>query len=374
MSLPTSPRQVYVNGRFLTQATTGVQRYAQETLNAIDASLNSQCTISWTVLAPKGTCLDSPWKNIKVREVGRLSGHAWEQLELPRYASDGCLVTLCGAPSILHKNHFFAIHDTAIYDMPDGYSFVYRSMYKLLYALSVNSSRAIFTVSNFSKERLAELFPRAANRIVTTYCGADHLKNRSDIQQDHQESIHDLRSPYVLAVSSLAPNKNFGAILALSDSLAGSGLQVAVVGTTSSKVFSLSPLTSSTITWLGRVSDQELHHLYQNAACFIFPSFYEGFGLPPIEAMTFGCPVVASRAASIPEICGQAALYFDPRSVEDLGLQLSRVLNEPQVAETLRSAGFIQASKYTWDNVARTILRTITLKDNSLAAADASRS
>jgi glycosyltransferase involved in cell wall biosynthesis len=359
MFRPSVPTHIYVNGKFLTQATTGVQRYARETLDAIDASLNSQCTLTWTVLAPRGAGSRAPWKHIELREVGSLSGHAWEQLELPRYASNGWLLTLCGAPSVLHRAHFFAIHDAALYDMPEGYGLVYRTFYRFLYALSVNRSRAVFTVSDFSQKRLASLFPRVADRIVNTYCGADHSAPR--ISASHREpSIPNLPSqPYVLAVSSLAPNKNVKVVAALSNLLAATDLQIAVVGGTNSNVFSPSKLKSSTILQMGYVNDRTLEDLYRNAACFIFPSLYEGFGLPPIEAMSFGCPVIASNATSIPEICGNAALYFDPTSVEELNSQLQRLLHEPKLAEALTDLGFIQSRKYTWNHVAQTILKTI---------------
>lgn len=114
---------VYVNGRFLTQSMTGVQRYALEALDAIDNILDESSyghTI-WNVLAPKGTSHRPTWKKLQFHRVGNFHGHIWEQLELPRYASDGLLLTLCGAPSVIHRKHISAIHDTAIYDCPDGY-------------------------------------------------------------------------------------------------------------------------------------------------------------------------------------------------------------------------------------------------------------
>lgn len=115
----------------------------------------------------------------------------------------------------------------------------------------------------------------------------------------------------------------------------------------------------SNIRWLGYVSDDDLKALYRSASCFIFPSLYEGFGLPPIEAMALGCPVIASSTASIPEICGNAALYFKPTSVEPLKGQLIKFLQSPTLSHELRAAGIARVTTYTWRNVAVTILQTI---------------
>jgi glycosyltransferase involved in cell wall biosynthesis len=359
MSRSILPAKIYVNGRFLTQATTGVQRYALESLNAIDALLRSGCNGQWIVLVPKGTDSQAKWNNIELRTVGILSGHAWEQLELPRYASDGWLLTLCGAPSLLHSAHLFAIHDAAIYDMPSGYSLLYRTYYRILYRLCVNRAKAVFTVSEFSRNRLASLFPNISSRIVITYNGADHSGSPSAMhcKQPVEKSV--LQHPYILAVNSLAPNKNFGTILKLSEMLADTDLRVVVVGGSNSRVFAKAEYSPLKVSWLGYVSDEELDQLYRHASCFVFPSLYEGFGLPPIEAMTRGCPVIASNAASIPEICGDAALYFDPRSVEALKAQILRVMQMPSIREDLRRKGYEKVKRYSWNKVALAIVNTI---------------
>lgn len=359
MRLPTVPKQIYVNGRFLTQTTTGVQRYARETLDAMDVLLDGEAKTKWTVLTPKGIAFQRKWKNIEMRTVGRLSGHAWEQLELPRYASDGWLLTLCGAPSFLHSSHLFAIHDTAIYDMPMGYSFLYRAYYRILYRLCVNRAKVIFTVSEFSRSRLAALFPNAAGEIVITYGGADHLGNATEVRPTDAVVTSTRPYPYILAVSSLAPNKNFPLIFELAELLEGADVRILVVGAMNSSVFAKTDVSSSNISWLGYVSDDELERLYRHAACFVFPSLYEGFGLPPIEAMSLGCPVIASNAASIPEVCGNAALYFNPSSALELKSQFLRLLHESDLAEELRRRGDQQAKKFTWIQVALIINNVI---------------
>jgi glycosyltransferase involved in cell wall biosynthesis len=359
MAISRSNTRIYVNGRFLTQRVTGVQRYAYETLKAIDALLDHNSTASWTVLVPKGVVPNKQWHHIDFATVGFLSGHAWEQFELPFYASDGWLLTLSGAPCLFHSKHLFSVHDTAIYDMPSGYSILYRTYYRTLYRLCLTRAKAILTVSQFSRNRLVTLFPSISGRVFVTFNGADHSNRSANSKPSIGDEINAAGHRYILAVSSLAPNKNFDIILKLSEILDDSGLRIVVAGNSNAKVFGRSELSSSRIEWLGYVSDEELERLYRHAVCFVFPSLYEGFGLPPIEAMRQRCPVVASNAASIPEVCGDAALYFNPQSVEELKSQIVRVLHEPGLSDALRRRGEQQAKKYTWNNVARTILLAI---------------
>jgi glycosyltransferase involved in cell wall biosynthesis len=104
--------------------------------------------------------------------------------------------------------------------------------------------------------------------------------------------------------------------------------------------------------WIGRRDDAELRALYAGAACFVFPSLNESFGLPAVEAMACGCPVVASTAGSLPEVCGEAALLADPRDPRAIAAAVRRVLDEPGLADRLRAAGHARAGGYTWRDAA----------------------
>jgi glycosyltransferase involved in cell wall biosynthesis len=101
---------------------------------------------------------------------------------------------------------------------------------------------------------------------------------------------------------------------------------------------------------LGHVTRDELVDLYQRAAALVFPSLYEGFGQPPLEAMACGCPVASSNAASLPEVCGDAASFFDPTSIEEMIAAVEAVLDDP---ETWRARGLARASDFSWDTTAR---------------------
>jgi Glycosyltransferase len=111
---------------------------------------------------------------------------------------------------------------------------------------------------------------------------------------------------------------------------------------------------------LEEVSQEKLQNLYGAASAFIFPSLYEGFGLPPLEAMASGCPVIASNAASIPEVCGEAALYFDPQSVQQLAEQMGKIVREKNLQRQLIRKGLEQSTHFSWESAAK-LYRTLFL-------------
>jgi glycosyltransferase involved in cell wall biosynthesis len=107
------------------------------------------------------------------------------------------------------------------------------------------------------------------------------------------------------------------------------------------------------------VSDDELKSLYANAACFIYPSLYEGFGLPPLEAMSSGCPVIAACAGSLPEVCGDAALYCNPRSPQDIADKIKMMMGDEALRKELRSRGFSRIKNFTWEKCTKETLSVI---------------
>ena len=137
-------------------------------------------------------------------------------------------------------------------------------------------------------------------------------------------------------------------------------LQLCIVGGAPEKWGStLQQIVERNIIYAGRISDSEVKALYTHALAYIFPSLYEGFGIPPLEAMHCGCPVIASNRTSIPEVCGDAALYFDPTSTENLQLEVERILLDEKLREGLIYNGHQRAQLFRWDTNAKRIASTI---------------
>jgi glycosyltransferase involved in cell wall biosynthesis len=346
---------VYLNGRFLTQPVTGVQRYAREVLAAMDEALalSVEPPLKLVLLTPPGTALP-PLRHVTARAVGRLHGHAWEQLELPAHCRGHLLWSLASTGPLFKTLQSVTVHDAAVVRMPHTYSRAFRWWYRLLLARLGPRLPLVMSVSRFSAGEAMACFGVPADRLRVSLEGWQHSQRE---QPDDSILVrHDLaRRPFVLVVSSPTPNKNFQAIVEALKSLGAAAPVCVAVGAADPGVFRGAAATTGLL-HVGRVSDAQLLALYRSAACFVFPSFYEGFGLPPLEAMAQGCPVLASTAAAVQEVCGDAALYFAPGRPADLAARLQRVLANPALRARLSAAGRERARAFSWAAAARTHL------------------
>ncbi len=346
-----------INGRFLTQPISGVQRYAWEVVRQWDAMIATGAeTVRGAdveLLCPEGAKLPAPLAAIRVRTVGRLQGHAWEQWSLPLAARGRRLINLCNTAPLLHGSQMVTIHDAAVFSAPFGYSRKFIAWYRFLYRALVARGARIVTVSAFSRDELHR-YLGAALDIDVIHESGDHIGEVAPDASLIQQAGLDGRR-FVLAVSSMNPNKNFAAIVKAFETGAHPDVELVVAGGTNPKVFAAAGALPPGVRHLGYVTDGQLRALYEAAACFAFPSHYEGFGLPPLEAMVCGCPVVSSSAASMPEICGPAALYFDPDDPAELARRLDEVLGDPAIAVRLRAAGHDRVRQFTWQRCAASL-------------------
>lgn len=354
----------YINGRFLTQRITGVQRYAREMTLALDQLLQEKTSDGneYTILAPKNIIDTLPCKRIQFKVCGHLSGHLWEQIELPYYAKNGYLLNFCNCAPLIKKNQAVTIHDAAIAAFPSAYSWKFRLWYRVMYTVLGKRLNTIFTVSNFSRNELNKYFGIPKEKIHVTYNGVEHLK---DIQPDDR-ILAKIPKDYVLAVSSQNPTKNFKLVLEAAEQL--SDINFVIAGGSNAKVFNgKGEKTLVNVQYVGYVSDQELVSLYRHAKVFVYPSLYEGFGIPPLEAMYFGCPVIVSNCASLPEACGDAAVYCNPYDVNRLKHDIEEfVSNLVKRAEYVR-LGTQRIKLFQWDKEARKICKDYLKLDGQIS-------
>ncbi|WP_428419884.1 glycosyltransferase family 4 protein [Methylibium sp.] len=339
--------QVFINGRFLSQRVTGVQRYAHETLRCLDDLLGQteQRFARWTLLVPPGVDVP-PQRNIEVRTVGRLRGHLWEQIELPWFARKGLLFSFGFTGPLVKARQIITVHDAAVVRMPQVYGWRFRAWYRLVVGWVAARAPRVLTVSKFSADEAAACFGIAPEQLRVTTEGWQHLD--SVVPDDSLLDRHGLRGkPFALAVSSPTPNKNFAAISKALDLLGADAPRCVVVGAADAAIFQ-SAGSGDALLRVGYVTDGQLKALYQHATCFVFPSFYEGFGIPALEAMACGCPVIASTAPALREVCGEAALSFDPSSAPALADRLRQLFDQPPLQARLRAAGLERAKAYSW--------------------------
>jgi glycosyltransferase involved in cell wall biosynthesis len=342
----------YVNGRFLTQPFSGVQRFATE----VSAAL-LRIDGATTLLAPPGV-IDRGGASIRdasIRTVGRRGGQAWEQLELPGHARNGVLLNLGNTAPLRLRRQVVVIHDCGVFSTPQAYSWKFRAWYKLMQTALARSGARIVTVSAFSRAEIVRHLGVPAERVAVMPEGGDHMR-RVALEPGAPAAFGLEPGRYVLVVGNLAAHKNLGALGELARMLAERGMVLAVAGGLDRGVFDgrsgAGPRLPQPARYLGRVSDGALGALYRQAACFVFPSLYEGFGLPALEAMECGCPVVASDIPALREVCGDAALFCDPASPPDFARQVGRLLDEAGRADQLREAATARLSRYGWDNAA----------------------
>ncbi|MDL5039743.1 glycosyltransferase family 4 protein [Heyndrickxia coagulans] len=350
--------KVYINGRFLTQNITGVQRFANEIVKEIDNYLDNNF-LEVELLVPRIYNETISYKNIIVKRVGKLNGHFWEQFELPFYASKGLLINLCNTGPMFNKNQITVIHDVAVYSNSENFSFLFKTWYRILLNLQGKFSKRIVTVSNFSKKEIVKNLNIKAKKVQVIYEGKEHFEklksNYSIIKKYKLEN-----KPYLLAVSSLNPNKNFGLIIKSLEYLKDVELDIVIAGGTDPKVFNSKNIKiPSKVKYVGYVSDTELKALYEHAFCFIYPSYYEGFGLPPLEAMSIGCPIIISNRASLPEVGGEAALYCNPDDPKDLAMQIRKIFFDKECRMKMIKNGYYQSRKFTWKKSTKELLQII---------------
>ena len=243
-------------------------------------------------------------------------------------------------------------------------------VYRVVIASAVKRARAIITVSHFTEADLLTTYPETAGRITVTYEAAEHssewsseaevrsLLERLELLDGTPRDILESVRPYFLYVGNAYPHKNLEILFAVARAFPE--YRLVLVGKDDFFYERLrargKELGLTNILFTGFLTDQELSPLYRYSRAYVFPSLYEGFGLPPLEAMSRGAVVVASRAGSLPEILGEAAYWYEAESESALIDALRSVTTDHGLAETLRTRGYAQVARYSFRTMARETL------------------
>jgi len=340
---------IYINARWLLNTPSGVERYAYQITKALH-----QIGAPIVLICPKHGLIHKAYNTDGLTIVRYAIGHShlWEQLILPWFfinKKDYILLSLMGLGSVLVPNKIITIHDLSFLHEPSWFSRCYYIFYKYMMPLAIRTSKHIFTVSKFSKNEILHYYPWIdAQKITLAPCAVD----TSFFTPSNQPREH-----YVLAVSSIDPRKNF---LRLIKALNNTQIPLKIVGN-SGRVFSSMDLPHTTnITFLGHVDDQHLLQLYHQASVFIFPSLYEGFGLPLLEAMAAGCPVIAADIPIMHEVCDNAATYCNPNDETDILHTVQQLLTSSQSEITANvKTGYQNVERYSWISSAKNIYQVI---------------
>ena len=346
-----------VNGRFLGQRVTGVQRYGHEVLRSWDRMAGEgRLDRRVRVVVPLGT-VPPRYENLEVRSCrSSLHGHAWEQVALPRHLRRGdTLLSLTNSGPIWVRRHALVVHDAAVFDVPQAFTWRFRAAYQVLLRAHAIGPTRLLTVSSFSRTRLAAALPLGEGGIAVVGEGADHLGHFGAGDPAAVARLGLGSRPYVLGVSSLDPRKNFRLLMEAAPDLRELGLDVAIVGAPHGPVFR-GEHEDDLVRFVGYVDDPALVALYRGAFAFVHPARYEGFGLTPLEAMSFGVPVVASDIPVLRETLGSAAAFVNPERSSEVVDVLRTWVERPDERTSFADAGRRHVQRSTWDRASERLL------------------
>ncbi len=361
--------RIGINGRFLIAKRTGVQRAAY---NLIRTLIEVDRDNEYVIFTGHEQVGAQDWNYSNVTVVGddlrpseSFRNHFWEQIRLPKLSKKYNIDILHSpaniAPLFYSGKSIINIHDLCFVVNPQWYSFAFRTVYNLIIPQLAKRATKVITNSNNSKNDILQHFNLPAERVSLVYWAVDDTFSLPLINNEAVATIGE--RDYILYVGSLEPRKNINILIEAYEQLRR---QNPTIKTKLVLIGGESPLFAAVqlnvreyrddIIFKGFVTDSELSAYYRGARLMAYPSLYEGFGLPPLEAMASGVPVVTSSSSSIPEVVGSAAVLVNPRDCKQLTDALHRVLTDEHLCKEMIAEGFTQVAKFNWYRVVRGVL------------------
>lgn len=326
-------RDIVVNGRFLSRRVTGVERYGRGILSVLGTRLRVE----------------------KPRANG-IAGHAWEQLFLPaKIKSKSILWSPANTGPLFIRKQALTIHDLSPLEHPEWFQTSFAAWYRLLLPLLARTVRVIFTPSEYVKKKVMQRF--GISNVVVTPNGVDTCI----FHPGARHHVREIPEKYILFVGSIQPRKNLSGLVEAWQQIRAEFRDTClVIAGEPGHVFRSTRLANAEqIRVLNYVSDDDLPGLYAGAELFVLPSWDEGFGLPALEAMACGAPVLVSNTGALPEVVGEAAMIFDAANHHDLSAALQYCLQNKNLRRSLKEKGPARARDFSWQNTADTIWNTL---------------
>lgn len=342
--------KIVINGQFTNRRMTGQERFAYEILLELDKLVTDRDHIE--LIVPKNAIHIPHLLNIPVRKYGIAKGSLWEQSFFAFYAitHKANTLNLCSIMPLL-KPGIICIHDIDYKVNPQNFTTLYAILSRIWHLIQFNwawkFSKTILTVSEFSKRQIHEVYRIDLSRIHVVTNGWDHferIKEDISIEKHHPEWF---LKPYFFSLGSLAPQKNIEWILEVAKQHPQYTFIIAGHGSLKEYGKEYQSKDYSNILFLGYRKDSEIKHLMRACKAFIFPSYYEGFGIPPLEALSVGTKIIVSKTSCLPEIFEKSAYYIDPYNTN---IDLDKLLSAPikNADEILKKRRFSKTAAYIY--------------------------
>lgn len=346
---------IYINGKYLAQRLTGVQRYAFEITKAL-VSLGAPIIVLIpptvdvsTVNLPSHVLLSIGWfKNV----------HLWEQISIDNFLRgkrNYVLLNLCNMAPLMSKNQIVCIHDMAFYEQPNWFSWSFRKFYHFAIPRLVKRAKKVITVSEFSKNEVCDRLHCPEQLVSVVYNAPSSKFSFSKLE----DIIFD-KEDFFLFVGSHDPRKNLAILIKLFSLKEFSNQKLIIVGGKSNSFNMVALKESPNVIFKENCDDTELANYYSKARALINPSLYEGFGLPVIEAMAMGCPIILSDIEVFKEVAGSGAVYFSPHSLDSLRSTMNYFLSlEIEIRNKQIEKNFYRSENFSWHNSGNELLRVL---------------
>lgn len=361
---------IAINTLSLYKTKAGMGRYIVELVNRLPRD-DPQNTYCFYVSQKNKSYFSFTEKNIIIKTISPLWYFPflkilWEQIFLPfslwrnniqLYHSTGFTLPFFKPKKIKHV--------VTIADMTFFSHSIYHIWWKVWYfrymiPYALKKADRVITISESTKEDILKMIKISSKKIKSIYLGVDaHLTPQKERGQQKRLEKYSITRPYILFVGMLEPRKNImGLIRAYAQVKEKDSHHLVLVGKKGWKYEDIFMTVKelglqNMVHFLGYVPDEDLSSLYSSATCFVYPSFYEGFGIPVLEAMACGCPVITSNNSSMKEIAGNAAVLIDPENKEAIADAIELVISNKKEQERMRKAGLLHVKKFRWETMAQ---------------------
>lgn len=364
-----------IDARSMDKRQSGVGSYVTHLIQGLKTA-NKKHRYALMVTSRQAAALPDYFKEFEIYTVpfsseNHVMGDPWEFILLPRLLRNNAIDIFHGpafmAPPF-HKGFqsVATIHDLVAFHHPHTIPMKYAFYMRFLIKLMIRRAGGIITDSEFIRNEIIKMFHVDEKKVFAIPIAASEMfkptEDKSRIEK--LKELYGINKRYFLHVGNIEPRKNLTNLFRACDRVwerLGQDFQLVVVGKKGWLYRGIFDTLRETkcahdVIFTGYVREEDIPALYSGADFFIFPSIYEGFGLPILEAMRCGTPVITSNVSSMPEVAGDAALYVDPSKPEDIAEKILELVYNKTLREKMREKGFLQAAKFSWEKTARKIL------------------